>query len=77
MRNRILLSAEAVDLGPGAAGPVVDELHAYLTRFGWLRLQGQERMVAAHETLPEAQPGRFDDATKPTVSSAKNYLVYF
>jgi hypothetical protein len=67
MRNRILLSAEAVDLGPGAAGPVVDELHAYLTRFGWLRLQDRERVVAAHETLPEAQPGHFDDATKAAV----------
>ena len=64
MRNRILLSAEAVDLGPGAAGPVVNELHAYLTHFGWLRLRDQERVVVAHETLPEAQPGHFGDATK-------------
>jgi len=67
MRTKLLLSADALDLGLRAATPVVGELQAYLSRFGWLRLPGQERVVAAHETLPNAQPGHFDDATEAAV----------
>lgn len=67
MQNKTLLSSDALELGPGARAPVVDELQAYLSRFGWLRLPDQERIVAVHEELPEAEPGNFDDATREAV----------
>src|SRR3954454_22245637 len=67
MQNRMLLSSDALELGLGARAPVVDELHAYLSRFGWLRLPDQERVVAVHDELPEAEPGHFDDATREAV----------
>src|SRR4051794_25783431 len=63
-QNRTLLSSDALELGVGARAPVVDELHAYLGRFGWLRLPDQERIVAVHDELPEVEPGHFDDATR-------------
>jgi len=73
MRNKILLGDDALDLGRGAAAPVVGELHAFLRRFGWLRLPGQERVVAAHEALPEAQVGHFDDATETAVANFQRF----
>jgi len=66
-QNRTLLSSDALELGLGARAPVVDELHAYLSRFGWLRLPDQERVVAVHDELPEAERGHFDDATREAV----------
>jgi peptidoglycan hydrolase-like protein with peptidoglycan-binding domain len=73
MRNKILLSADALDLAPGAATPVVDELQAYLSRFGWLRLPGQEPMVATHEELPEAVAGHFDEGTEAALSAFQRF----
>ena len=73
MKNKLLLSADALDLGPGAAQPLVDELHTYLSRFGWLRLPGQERIVAAHDELPEARPGQFDDATAEALAEFQRF----
>jgi len=63
----LLFSADALDLGLGVATPVVGELQAYLSRFGWLRLPGQKRRVAPHEALPKARAGQFDDATEAAV----------
>ena len=67
MQSRVLLSSDALELGPGARAPVVDELHAYLSRFGWLRLPDQERIVAVHDELPEAERGYFDEATQESL----------
>ena len=72
-QNGRLLSSDALELGPGARAPVVDELHAYLSRFGWLRLPGQERVVADHDELPEAEPGHFDDATREAVAEFQRF----
>ena len=64
MRTRILLSPDALGLRVGAETPEVGELHAYLSRFGWLRLPDQAPVVAGHDRLPEARVGQFDDATQ-------------
>lgn len=63
MPEQSLLSPGAVDTAAGATGNVVNELQDYLSRFGWLRLPDSPPVVAAHTELPEAAPGRFDDAT--------------
>ena len=73
MPARSLLTREALDTDRGASGPVVDELQAYLSRFGWLRLTGGAPVVAAHLELPEASPGRFDDATAAALADFQRF----
>ena len=58
MANQIPLSSNALDLGAGATVPAVNDLQAYLSRFGWLRLPGQEPLVADHDQLPRPPPAR-------------------
>lgn len=58
------VGGDALSLERGAHGSVVEDLQAYLGRFGWLRIPGQERVVAAHDELPEVEPGAFDEATE-------------
>src|SRR3954453_21118214 len=58
------LTADALDLSSGPTGPAVEAVQTYLSRFGWLRLPGDEAMVIDHQKLPESEPGHFDDATE-------------
>ncbi|MFD3401577.1 matrixin family metalloprotease [Kribbella sp. NPDC058693] len=68
-----LFSVDAVNLRRGATTPVVSALHAYLGRFGWLRVPGQERVVADHDVLPEVEPGRFDEGTEAAVTEFQRF----
>jgi peptidoglycan hydrolase-like protein with peptidoglycan-binding domain len=73
MRSTILQSPAALDLAPGAKTSEVGELQSYLARFGWLRLPKQAPMVAAHEELPEARTGEFDDATEEALAEFQRF----
>jgi hypothetical protein len=73
VQNRTLRTVEALDLGRDAGGPIVDELHAYLSRFGWLRLPDQAPVVAAHDQLPEAEPGYFDEPTEAALTEFQRF----
>jgi hypothetical protein len=70
MQNEILLTSDSLGLRLGATAPQVSELHAYLSRFGWLRLPGQRPVVVAHDKLPEVEPGYFDAATERRLPSS-------
>jgi predicted Zn-dependent protease len=64
MRNKILLSHDALDLARGARSEVVSELQTYLGRFGWLRLRDEPSAPGVRDDLPEAESGYFDEATE-------------
>ena len=64
MLSKILLAPEAAELARGASTADVDDLQAYLSRFGWLALPEQEPVIARHDELPVAEPGHFDEATE-------------
>ena len=73
MRSKILQSIDAVDLGRGATAPVVGELQAYLSRFGWLRLPDQPSAAPAHEEPPAAAAGKFDEGTEAALAAFQRF----
>jgi hypothetical protein len=64
MRNKILLSPDALDLTRGERSEVVSELQTYLGRFGWLRLRGEPSAPGVRDDVPEVESGYFDEATE-------------
>ena len=73
MQNKILLSSDSLGLRQGSTAPEVSELQTYLSRFGWLRLPGQQPVVAAHDRLREVQPGNFDAATEAALADFQRF----
>jgi hypothetical protein len=73
MLSTILLSPDSAELARGARSAAVDELHAYLSRFGWLALPGQQPVIAAHDELPVAEPGYFDEATETALTEFQRF----
>jgi hypothetical protein len=73
MQNRLVLTGDALTLSPGDSGAAVSDLQTYLGRFGWLRVPDQERVVAAHDELPEAQFGSFDEATEAALADFQRF----
>jgi hypothetical protein len=73
MPDTILLSPEALGLSRGDRSAAVRDLHAYLSRFGWLALPGQTPVIAAHESLPEAEPDSFDEATEAGLTDFQRF----
>ena len=73
MLSTILLSPETAELARGARSTAVDELHGYLSRFGWLALPGQRPVIAAHDELPVAEPGYFDEATETGLTEFQRF----
>lgn len=73
MPNQILLTDDALDLAPGADGPIVGELQHYLSRFGWLRRPDLPAVLEGHELLPEGKPDRFDENTETALAEFQRF----
>ena len=52
---------------PRGASPGCRRVACLPQPFGWLRLPDQERIVAVHDELPEAERGYFDEATQESL----------
>jgi len=73
MLSRIFRGPETTELTRGARSGAVDEVQAYLSRFGWLALPGQEPVSAAHDRMPVAEPRHFDEATETALAEFQRF----
>jgi hypothetical protein len=73
MYTKILLSPDVIGLSRGDKSEAVRDVHAYLSRFGWLALPGQTPVIAAHDLLPEAEADHFDEATETALTDFQRF----